>query len=614
MRVTLGRACSATRLVACAAVALLVGVLVIGVLPAPAGAKPIDDAITGLTVSPMNPLPGQSVELRLQWAVPNDTEAGDTFALALPGALELITTAFELRDGAGNLVATAVVDDGQAVFTLSDYVTTHTNVRGTARFWVRISDDAEKGDEFTFTVGSTTTTIIVGDPGGPGTGGPADLSATKYGHLRGEEGYGGEGDYIDYVVKTPVGPFDTVTFKDTLGEGQAYVCHDTDDADAPSVVYYKIDPDTGDYLATDYPKEDETTIDCAPESATLTVTVKDVPEEFIAVLTYTVQVTEYLDVYENSALITTDRTTDEVPSEVIRMGAGGDGEGDVSDKQATVTVAKTANPTTGTVVGPGQVVTYTLAFDHDGTGEAAVDYTDRLTDVLDDADFVEVIRDGGLSVTRLENGDVRITGSLGADATVSYSVKVKPATQSPTGGDHTLRNVIVKTGEDDGPSTEHPVRYVYVAKVDEHRVALDGAQFALLNDADGTSVDLTQTDTGIFVSGALERGVYRLQEVQAPEGYQLLAEPVRFKVGDQGAVTLTSPSGTGPVTVSLSDDGVYVITVSDRRAYTLPLTGGSGAAAFWLCGGAVLSIVAASLVVGRVRAITQRRQTETASR
>ncbi|GAB2464507.1 Ig-like domain-containing protein [Xylanimonas ulmi] len=615
MRVSLGRLGSVTRLMACAVVALLVVVLGAGLAPARADAQKIDGAITSGTLTPTDPVPGESVELEITWSVPDGVHGGDWFELALPEGLNRLTSTFDLKDPSGNLVATAAVSAGVVKFTLTDFVETHNDVHGTAYFWVRVSSEAKPGQQITVTLGSTTTTIIVGDPGGPGTGGPDDLSATKYGHWRGEEGYGDESDFIDYVVRTPVGPFDTVTFKDTLGGGQAFVCHETDDAEAPTVTYYKIDPNTGAYLATQYPDEDETTIDCTEASATLTVTVKDVPEEFIAFLTYTVRVTEYLDVYKNSALITTDRTTDEVPSKVERMGAGGDGEGDIPDKPATVVVTKTADPISGTLVGPEDVVTYTLAFDYEGQGAAVpVEYTDHLGGVLDDADFVEVTNDGGLSVTGPTDGDLHITGSLSADTAVSYSVKVKPAAQqTATDGDCTLRNQVVKKGEESGPTTEHPVQCfprVHIAKVDEYGVALGGAQFALTNAAGTKSVELTPKDLGGFVSGALEPGDYRLEEVAAPEGYQLLAEPVLFTVDDEGVVALTGPSENGPATVSLSDDGVYVITVTDRRAYTLPLTGGSGDVAFWVGGAAVLSIAAASLVVGRGKQTTRRRRAQ----
>ncbi len=97
----------------------------------------------------------------------------------------------------------------------------------------------------------------------------------------------------------------------------------------------------------------------------------------------------------------------------------------------------------------------------------------------------------------------------------------------------------------------------------------------LTTDNDGTSKDNDQLFTG------LSDGVYYLEEIQAPSGYNLLSEPIKLTIrmtelsvegvdssNDQNAIQKELDETTNLYT--------YTVTVLNSNGYTLPSTGGSG--------------------------------------
>jgi fimbrial isopeptide formation D2 family protein len=111
-------------------------------------------------------------------------------------------------------------------------------------------------------------------------------------------------------------------------------------------------------------------------------------------------------------------------------------------------VTKTANPASTTAVDEGQVVTYTLTFANTaGKAPAAVDHTDDLSRVLDDASVTAppaLATGTGLTVGAIKAGAFTVTGSVaaGSTVTVSYAVTVN----TPDTGDRQLDNFVVPTG------------------------------------------------------------------------------------------------------------------------------------------------------------------------
>jgi hypothetical protein len=113
-----------------------------------------------------------------------------------------------------------------------------------------------------------------------------------------------------------------------------------------------------------------------------------------------------------------------------------------------IRVVKSSNPVTGTTVGSGQEVTYSVTFTNVGAAAGALDRTDHMSGVLDDADLVTApaASDAALSVQGGADS-YRVTGTLAPDQTVTvrYTVEVRAWAQQ---GDHLLGNFVTVTGEE----------------------------------------------------------------------------------------------------------------------------------------------------------------------
>ncbi|MCP2638277.1 GEVED domain-containing protein [Microbacterium sp. HD4P20] len=119
---------------------------------------------------------------------------------------------------------------------------------------------------------------------------------------------------------------------------------------------------------------------------------------------------------------------------------------------SNVVPSKSADPESGTDVSQGQQVTYTLTFENVSTNPAAadvaIDYTDYMVEVLDDATLASGPISSDAGVTASVVGDtIWVTGAVasGETVTVTYSVTVKAYERQ---GDHRLGNVVAITGED----------------------------------------------------------------------------------------------------------------------------------------------------------------------
>ncbi|MDR6689078.1 LPXTG-motif cell wall-anchored protein, partial [Arthrobacter sp. 1088] len=114
---------------------------------------------------------------------------------------------------------------------------------------------------------------------------------------------------------------------------------------------------------------------------------------------------------------------------------------------SVLSVSKGVDPASGTTVTAGKTLTYTLTFKNVGTGPYAVDYTDLLTGVLDDAAVTAqpVASDGSLTASTVTDGAFTVSGSLaaGATVTVTYAVTVNA---DGSRGDDMLENFVFKTG------------------------------------------------------------------------------------------------------------------------------------------------------------------------
>ncbi|MCJ0905577.1 isopeptide-forming domain-containing fimbrial protein, partial [Rhodococcus sp. ARC_M6] len=102
-----------------------------------------------------------------------------------------------------------------------------------------------------------------------------------------------------------------------------------------------------------------------------------------------------------------------------------------------VLVKKSSSPPSGDAVKVGDTITYTLNFQNPGTAAAAIDYTDYLADVMDNADITAVQATNGLTAA-LDGQTLKVGGTLAANTTgtVTYTATVK------TLGDKVLNNYL----------------------------------------------------------------------------------------------------------------------------------------------------------------------------
>lgn len=209
-------------------------------------------------------------------------------------------------------------------------------------------------------------------------------------------------------------------------------------------------------------------------------------------------------------------------------------------------------------------------------------------------------------------------------------------------------------GDGKGTTTEKEVKvYTFeldVTKVNNANAALPGAKFVLYRDNNGThehvmvdangvvtgwtadepdalkaaieaeqdaaqkaelqakldSMTLVSGSDGKFVIKGLDMGNYRLQEIEAPEGFELIKTPFRFQIiagYDNASKALNSlsliPRGETAVPGDI-ENGTVSMTVINNPGSTLPETGGIGTTLFYLIGGA-LAVGAIVLLITKKR-------------
>jgi fimbrial isopeptide formation D2 family protein/uncharacterized repeat protein (TIGR01451 family) len=121
----------------------------------------------------------------------------------------------------------------------------------------------------------------------------------------------------------------------------------------------------------------------------------------------------------------------------------------------SVDSSKEVDPTSGSTVLPGDVLTYTLTLTNSGEAAGAVDRIDYLEGVLDDAEWTDGPTVSDPSVTAVLDGtELVIGGTLqpGQTVTVTYTLTVLPDAER---GDDTLTNFLFDADDEPpGPDTE----------------------------------------------------------------------------------------------------------------------------------------------------------------
>ena len=103
---------------------------------------------------------------------------------------------------------------------------------------------------------------------------------------------------------------------------------------------------------------------------------------------------------------------------------------------------------------------------------------------------------------------------------------------------------------------------------------------------------LTTPATGTIALTGLDSGTYKLEEIEAPTGYNKLTAPITFTIANASD---TVKKGT----VSYTSDGTTAtgtIKVLNNRGTTLPGTGGIGTTIFYVIGGGLMAAAAILLI------------------
>lgn len=310
------------------------------------------------------------------------------------------------------------------------------------------------------------------------------------------------------------------------------------------------------------------------------------------------------------------------------------------------TMAKTSDPETGSVVSPGDTITYTVTAQNYANVVDRVVITDDLSDVLDDAAWVA---GSATLVITDSSGDTVSTQPVADPAAGETTLVTQPFTlpvegkavltyQVTVNADAwltTLKNLVWGTTDPEDPqetpqlpeecTPDEPCQTVHttnpgllIQKTGENSsgqwVPMDGSQWQLNYDNDGSlgAVVSDPTPTALVEGGSvvtgwfqvlgLTPGVYWLTETTAPDGFNLLAEPLRFELKTNGEVQLLS-SGQDDV-VSLTQAGTdspATITVRDVPAMELPEAGGAGMLPFLVGGSLLFGLAIAVAYTGRFR-------------
>lgn len=317
----------------------------------------------------------------------------------------------------------------------------------------------------------------------------------------------------------------------------------------------------------------------------------------------------------------------------------------------------------------GDTVTYTVSFktsNYDGAGSDAkkiLSYTiaDTLPDFLSDVKVTSiVINEGpdkdGEDITHdvtAQFTDKKITLDWydeeknqhryknGSTVTITYTATVTDKAVIADGGNS--NKVTLTWTKDDGNGGTTPggggneftttdTIYTYaiaLQKVNEKGEKLSGATFKLpfyvknTTDSNGFYVyagtnegkDLTNEiatpENGRIVIKGVKAGPYKIEETQAPAGYNLLSDPFTVeaeKIGgtvtrvtkyldENGNVIEGTETSSTVVEVNLDNIAASVKVVVNKAGTELPSTGGMGTTLFYALGGALVTGAAILLVV-----------------
>ena len=132
---------------------------------------------------------------------------------------------------------------------------------------------------------------------------------------------------------------------------------------------------------------------------------------------------------------------------------------------------------------------------------------------------------------------------------------------------------------------------------------LGGASFRLeLLSGDGVTPSpdfvvrtMTSDSNGSITFDNLKYGSYRLTEIAAPNGYELLNEPIYLTIHESGQVSVQSHA------YASAGNTAYTVQVRNRAMLPLPSTGGHGTDGIYSLGWALIALAVCGYILPRIR-------------
>ena len=132
--------------------------------------------------------------------------------------------------------------------------------------------------------------------------------------------------------------------------------------------------------------------------------------------------------------------------------------------------------------------------------------------------------------------------------------------------------------------------YYKLTKVDAKLAAADGQSFTTEGYVD---------ENGKIVFAGLGVGKYTITELAAPDGYNLLAQPIVIDITFANGVGFSFARDTVPAAEAEVVNGMYTIQVVNSTGFLLPSTGGIGTVIFTVAGAAIMLGAALFLIIKR---------------
>ena len=250
------------------------------------------------------------------------------------------------------------------------------------------------------------------------------------------------------------------------------------------------------------------------------------------------------------------------------------------------------------------------------TLKADTDYTLVTADLNDGCTFEVRFVDG-----QLKPNDV---------VTVTYSATVnEKAVIGGEGNPNTTKLSYTDGSTTTKKDTPESKTYTYVWEFDvlkytmkkDTETPLAGAKFVLYKTVDGKNYYVKVTDgkvtgwtetkaegtvfvtpaNGSFTISGLDADTYYLEEVEAPAGYNKLAEPVKVTI----TASINAATNVGTATVTYGENSTGTVKIENKTGVELPSTGGVGTTIFYVIGGLLMAVAVVLLVTKKKMSATK---------